>query len=143
MARMEDAIADLTRGNTTEVKVVLASVVAALACYQVFLMAVGYGRLRLRALEPGTASLVHRAIGGTIVVVTVTVAVMCVSYFEIEDKVAHVVAAIALLSVLAFKIVVVNWLHGLSRLLPVLGISVWALFVLTWATSAGDFLVDR
>jgi hypothetical protein len=56
MARMEDAIADLTRGNTTEVKVVLASVVAALACYQVFLMAVGYGRLRLRALEPGTGS---------------------------------------------------------------------------------------
>ena len=31
-----------TRGNVTEVKVVLASVVASLACYQVLLMAVGY-----------------------------------------------------------------------------------------------------
>jgi hypothetical protein len=31
---VEDLIADITRGNVTEVKVVLASVVLALACYQ-------------------------------------------------------------------------------------------------------------
>ena len=43
---MEDLVEDLTRGNVTEVKVVLASVVAALAVYQVVLMSVGYGKLR-------------------------------------------------------------------------------------------------
>jgi len=141
---MEEFFEEITRGNVTEVKVMLASVVAALACYQVFLMAVGYGKLRLRVLEAGPASLAHRAIGGTIVALTVTVALMCISYFEIEDDaMTHVVAAIALLAVLAFKIVVVRWWHGLSRLLPVLGLSVWVLFALTWATSAGDFLADR
>jgi hypothetical protein len=45
--------------------------------------------------------------------------------------------------VLGFKVVVVRWLHGLSRLLPVLGLSVWVLFAITVATSAGDFLVSR
>jgi hypothetical protein len=45
--------------------------------------------------------------------------------------------------VLAFKIAVVRWLHGLSRLLPVLGLSVWILFGITFGTSAGDFLVNR
>ena len=44
---MEELIEDLTRGNVTEVKVVLASIVAALAVNQVLLMAVGYGKLRL------------------------------------------------------------------------------------------------
>lgn len=37
----------VTRGNVTEVKVVLASIVTVLAAYQVTLMAVGYGKLRL------------------------------------------------------------------------------------------------
>ena len=81
--------------------------------------------------------------GDAIVAVTIVVAIMCVSYFELEDDyLLHVVSAIALLSVLALKIAVVRWGLGLSRLLPVLGVSVWALFALTWATSAGDFLGD-
>jgi hypothetical protein len=42
--------------------------------------------------------------------------------------------------VLALKIVVVRWWHSMGRFLPVLGLSVLALFALTWATSAGDFL---
>lgn len=141
---MEQLINDLTRGNVTEVKVVLASVVAALACYQVALMAVGYGRLRPRFLDPEPASRAHRAIGDGIVVITVMVATMCLSYFEIEDNAtAHVIAAIALLVVLAIKVAVVRWWHGLSRFLPVLGISVWTLFAITFATSAGDFLASR
>jgi hypothetical protein len=51
-----------------------------------------------------------------------------------------VIAAIALLVVLALKIVVVRWWHAMGRFLPVLGISVLTLFALTWVTSAGDFL---
>ena len=39
---MEDLIEELTRGNVTEVKVVLASVVLGLAVYQVLLAAVAY-----------------------------------------------------------------------------------------------------
>jgi Family of unknown function (DUF6529) len=141
---MEELITNLTRGNVTEVKVALASIVTALACYQVALMAVGYGKVRLRFLAADPASRAHRAIGDGIVVITVMVATMCISYFELEDDAtAHVIAAISLLVLLALKIVVIRWIHGLSRLLPAIGLAVWVLFAVTFATSAGDFLATR
>jgi hypothetical protein len=139
---MEELFETLTRGNVTEVKVVLASVVAALALYQVVLMAVGYGRLRPPFLDSGPASLAHRAIGDGIVVITLLVAIMCLTYFGFEDgeSAVHAVAGAALLVVLAVKVAVIRRWHGLSHLLPALGLSVLGLFLLTWATSAGDFL---
>ena len=139
---MEGFFETITRGNVTEVKVVLASVVMALAGYQVFLMAVGYGKLRLRFLEPGPATRAHRAIGGTIVVVSLLVAAMCLAYFELDETAAHAVVASALLAVLALKLVVVRRWHSAGRFLPLLGITVFVLFGLTWLTSAGDFLSD-
>lgn len=137
---MEDFFETVTRGNVTEVKVVLASVVGALAFYQVFLMAVGYGKLRLGFLRPAPASGAHRAIGDAIVVVSLVVAAMCLSYFELGENGAHVVAAVALIAVLAAKVVVVRRGGPASRLLPAMGISVLVLFIATWVTSAGDFL---
>lgn len=139
---MEGLVEDLTRGNVTEVKVVLASVVAALAVYQVCLMAVGYGRVRLRFLGAGPASTAHRAIGDAIVVVTVLVAAMCLSYFEWGEAGAHGIAGAALLAALALKVLVVRRGGRLQRLLPAIGIGVLVLFALTWATSAGDFLAE-
>jgi Family of unknown function (DUF6529) len=140
---VEDFFETLTRGNVTEVKVVLATVVAALAFYQVLLMAVGYEKLRPRFLAPRPASAAHRAIGDAIVVITALVALMCITYFGLEDEeLLHVVSASALLGVLALKILVLRRWHGLSRYLPVLGITVLCLFVLTWTTSAGSFLAD-
>jgi Family of unknown function (DUF6529) len=139
---VEGLVEDVTRGNVTEVKVVLASVVAALAIYQVSLMTVGYGKVRLRFLSAASASTAHRAIGDAIVVVTVIVALMCVSYFEWDEAGVHAVAGAALLALLAVKVAVVRRGGRLGRLLPVLGIGVFVLFALTWATSAGDFLAD-
>jgi hypothetical protein len=141
---METLIDDLTRGNATEVKVVLASIVAALAVYQVALMAVGYGKVRPRFLDGRPASLAHRAIGDALVVIVVAVAVMCVSYFEIEDDAAvHSVAAILLLVALAMKVGVVRGLPSLHRYLPALGLTIWVLIAIVFATSAGDFLWSR
>lgn len=144
---VEDLIESVARGNVTQVKVALASVVVALAVYQVLLMAVGYGKLRLPFLRPRAASLAHRAAGDTIVVVAVCVAIMCVSSFGFEDEdgeelraAAHVTAGSLLLVVLALKISVVRWLHRWGRFLPHLGLTVFVLFVVTWATSAGDYL---
>jgi hypothetical protein len=123
--------------------VVLASVALALAVYQLVLIAVAYGRITVPFLAWPPASRAHRAVGDTIVVLLVVTALMCVGYFGFEDDAAlHVVSAVALLVVLAVKIAVVRWWHGLNRLLPVLGISVWVLLALTWLTSAGDFLSD-
>jgi small-conductance mechanosensitive channel len=138
---VEDLIETLARGNPTEVKVILASVALGLAVYQLVLIAVGYGRLRPRFLAARPATRAHRAVGDTIAALLVVTAVMCVGYFGFEDDAAlHITVAIALLSVLALKVIVIRRWHAMGRFLPVLGISVWLLLALTWLTSAGDFL---
>ncbi len=145
---MEDFVEQLSRGNVEEVKVVLASVVAAPAIYQVLLMAVGYGKLRLPFLAARPASSTHRAVGDTIVVITLLIAFMCISYFGFEDgdsdeetrALLHATAGSALVAVLTFKVVVVRGLHGMGRFLPVIGLTVFALFMITWLSSAGDYL---
>jgi hypothetical protein len=137
---MEELIDDLTFGNVFEVKTVLASVAAALAMYQLVLIAVGYGKLRPRFLQSRTASFTHRASGDVIVVLVAIVALLCLAHFGFDDGGLHMVTGFALLVVLAFKIAVIRWWHGLGRLLPILGTSVFVLLALTWLTSAGHFL---
>jgi hypothetical protein len=137
---MEDLIEDLTRGNVAEVKLVLAAVAASLGVYQLALMAVGYGKLRLPVLSARAASASHRAIGDTILVLAVLVATACIAFFGFEDDYTlHVVAGIGVLVVLALKVAVLRWFHGLGRLLPVLGLSVFALLALTFATSVSMY----
>lgn len=149
---MEDLIEQVARGNVTEVKVVLASVIVALAVVQVFLMAVGYGKLSPPFLKARAASFTHRAVGDTLLVLTLVVTWMCVGYFGISDGIeharpgeglraaVHVVSALALLAVLTLKVIVVRWWHSLGRFLPHFGLTVFSLFVVVWASSAGDYL---
>jgi Family of unknown function (DUF6529) len=137
---VETLIEDLARGNVAEVKVVLASVAAALAVYQLALAAVAYGRLRPRLLDSAVASWVHRASGDAILLLVATTAIACVSYYGFEDGGLHAVAACALLALLALKVVAVRLGGQLSRLLPLLGLSLFAALAVTWLTSAGDFL---
>lgn len=137
---MEQLIDDVTRGNVTEVKVVLASVILALALYQLLLAAVAYGWVRLPFLESETASWTHRASGDAIVILAILVATACLSYYGFEDGGAHAVFGCALLVLLAIKILVVRAGGRVSRLLPIVGASIFLLFGLTWLTSAGDFL---
>lgn len=148
---MEELVEDLANGNVTEVKVALASVIVVLAVYQVVMMAVGYGKVRLPFLAPKPASAAHRAVGDTIAFITIFVAFMCIGYFEISDGIEHaddgettrvaihVGAALALLAVLALKIFVVRRGKRSGRYLPLLGLTVFGLFVVTWVTSAGDY----
>jgi Family of unknown function (DUF6529) len=138
---MAQLIDDLTFGNVYEVKTVLASVAAALAVYQLVLIAVGYGKLRPRFLASPAASFTHRASGDVILVLVVVVALACLTHFGFEDDGGlHAVTGALLLVVLALKIAVLRWWHGLGRLLPVLGSAVFVLLALTWLTSAGHFL---
>jgi hypothetical protein len=145
---MEDFVETLTRDNVSEVKVVLASIVTALAVYQVLLMVVGYGKVWLPFLKPKAASFTHRASGDTIVLITLLVALMCISYFgwddsshsDDESSSLHAIAGVLLLGVLGLKIVVIRWWHRMGRYLPVLGVAVLALFLVTWFGSAGNYL---
>ena len=139
---MEELLLRVTRGNVSEVKIVLASVVALLAVWQVALMAVGYGKLRLPFLKPLPASRAHRAIGDSIVVVTAVVASMCIVYFGFDDDgTLHIVFALALIAVLAFKIAVIRGLRRFDHLLPALGISVFLLFWATWFSAAAEHVL--
>lgn len=139
---MGDLVENLTNGNVTEVKVILASVALALAVYQVILISVGYGKVRPAFLTPPSASFAHRAVGGTIATLLVVTAAMCVSYFGFEENGAHIAAAMALLTVLAVKVAIIRRWHALGRFLPVLGALVLLLLGITWLTSAGEFLAD-
>lgn len=141
---MGGLISDLARGNVTEVKVVLASVVTALAGYQVVLMSIGWGKVKVPFLKAPPASFAHRAIGDAIVAITLVIAFMCVGYFGFDDDGAfHAVTGALLLAVLAFKIMVIRRWHSLSRLLPLLGTLVLVLFVVTWVSSAGGALAGE
>lgn len=149
---MEDLVETMTRGNVPQVKTVLTSVVAALAVYQVAMMAVGYGKVKVPFLKPRAATFAHRSVGDAIFPVTVLVGWMCWAYFGVEDGIdhaaddesaraaLHVIAGTLLIAVLVLKIIVVRWWKGLDRYLPHLGLTVFALFALTWVTSAGDYL---
>ncbi|HEX8645203.1 MAG TPA: DUF6529 family protein [Allosphingosinicella sp.] len=139
---MEDGIEWIAGGRVLEVKILLASIVAALAFYQVALMAVGYGKVPLPFLKPVAAGRAHRAIGDAILVVTLFIAVLCLSYFEIDDDTAlHAFFGSALLLALAAKVAVVRrWLPG-DRYLPWLGVTVLVLFAGAWATSAARHLL--
>lgn len=137
---MEHLIEDLTRGNVTEVKVVLATVILALAAYQLLLAATAYGWLRLPFLSAHSASWTHRASGDAILVLTAVVATMCVAFYGFEEGGAHAVAACVLIGLLATKVLIVRLGGRLGRLLPIVGVSVLLAFALTWLTSAGDFL---
>ena len=135
-----ERVQDLVRGNPTEVKVVLASVATALAVYQVVLAAIFYRNLRPAFPDAAPAAFTQRASGDTIAVLLIVVAIMCLSYFELEDSAFHAVTGFLLLVVLAIKVVVIRWWHAAGRFLPVLGISVFVLLAATWASTAGAFL---
>lgn len=137
---MEQPIEDLMRGNVAEVKVVLATVVVALAVYQVLLAATAYGWLKPPFLSAASASWAHRASGDAILVLTVVVAATCISFYGFGEGGAHTVAGCVLLGLIGTKVLAVRLGGSLGRLLPVLGVSVLVAFAVTWLTSAGDFL---
>jgi hypothetical protein len=138
---VEDFVEHLTRGNPGSVKSVLASVVLALASYQVILAAIGYRKLPIIDAKP--AFFTHRASGDTIAVLLVLVALMCVGVFGFEDDYAlHAVAGIAAVAVLALKVAVLRTGAG-GRFLPVLGITLFVALAVTWFTVTPDFLAGE
>lgn len=152
---MDDFVDGVTRGNVSQVKTVLASLVLALAAYQVLLMAVGYGKIRVSFLKPKAAAFTHRAVGDAAVAVGLFVAFLCYSYFGVGDGIEHsrgeetaratihVVAGSMFVVAVAAKVIVVRWYRQLDRFLPAIGLTLFALFSIAWLTSAGNYLWAR
>ena len=138
---MEDFVENITRGNPGSVKVVLTSVILALASYQLILAAIGYRKLPVA--DAPSAFFTHRASGDAIVVLFVLVALACVGVFGFEDDYAlHGWAGMAAAVVVAVKVGVVRTGVG-SRALPYLGVTLFALLAVTWLTVTPDFLAGE
>ncbi|HYF22208.1 MAG TPA: DUF6529 family protein [Caulobacteraceae bacterium] len=139
---MQTFIEAVTLGHVSEVKVVLASALAAAAVWQAALMAVGWGAVRVPFLQVRPAAKAHRALGDAIVVVALVVSALCLGYFgvEAEESDAHAPVALALLGVLAVKIAVVRGPPRFGFLLPPLGVAALVLFIAAWATAAAPYL---
>jgi hypothetical protein len=138
---VEDFVENLTRGNPGSVKAVLASVVLALACYQLILAAIGYRKLPV--IEARTAFFTHRASGDAIAVLFVLIALACLAVFGFEDDYAlHGWAGIAAAAVLLVKVAVVRSGRG-GRALPYLGVTLFTLLAVTWFTVTPDFLAGE
>jgi hypothetical protein len=136
---MDRLFIELTNNRVPEVKVVLSAVVVALAAYQIALIAVGYGKVRLPFLSSRSASFTHRTMGDAIVPVALFVAVACLTYFDeaFEEAALHGILGVLLFAALALKIAVLRWWKSLDRFLPLLGSGVFVLFVLTTITAFG------
>ena len=138
---MENTVIELTRGNPGSIKTVLASVILALAVYQLLLAAIGYRTLPVG--KPGPAFFTHRASGDMVAVLIVVVALMCLAVFGFEgDYALHIGAALGALAVLAVKIFVVRSGKG-GQFLPYLGTLLFLLLAVTWFTVAPDFLAGE
>jgi hypothetical protein len=138
---VEELVENITRGNPGSVKSVLASVILALAAYQLILAAIGYRKLPVIEAQP--AFLTHRASGDVIAVLLVLVALACLAVFGLEDDyVLHGAAGIGAVAVLFIKVCVVRTGIG-SRYLPLLGITLFTLLALTWFTVTPDFLAGE
>lgn len=149
---MEDLVDTITRGNVPQVKTVLTTIITALAVYQVAMMAVGWGWVKVPFLQRRAASFAHRSVGDVIVPILLLVGWMCYAYYGFGDgpdhaydeeetrATIHAWAGAALIAVLALKIVTVRWWRSLNRFLPHFGLTVFTLLVVTWVTSAGDYL---
>jgi hypothetical protein len=149
---MEEFVDGITRGNVSQVKTVLASIVLVLAAYQVLLMAVGYGKIRVPFLKPKAAAFTHRAVGDAAVAVGIFVAFLCWSYFGVGDGIEHargeettratihVVAGSSFVAAVVAKVIVVRWARRLGRFIPAIGLTLFALFSIAWLTSAANYL---
>lgn len=144
---MEDLFDRLTQGNVTTVKTVLASAIMAVAVYQVLLMLVGFGKVRVRWLRSGSASFAHRAIGDATLLIAFFVALLCLTYFDLDDGddqtrlLIHAIAGSVTLGLFVLKVIVVQWGTTSRRFLPVVGSALFASLAVTWFTSAGETVV--
>ena len=135
---MEDFVGNLARGNPASVKTVLASVVLALAAYQLILAAIGYRKLPIIEAQP--AFFTHRASGHVIAILFALVALACLAVFGFEDDYRlHGLAGIGAVGVLVLKVSLIR--SGKAGwALPYLGLTLFTLIAITWFTVTPEFL---
>jgi len=135
---------DATGGNLLLWKVVLMSVVFALAGLQVAMAARFWGRSLVLSLSPGTAVKVHRYSGRLALTLAVIVALTCIvgpAGPLTPARVAwHTVLGIFVFVVLAVKFLLIKVLRQGDNMLPLIGSLLFLTFGALWFTTVADYV---
>ncbi|TMK82223.1 MAG: hypothetical protein E6G57_17550 [Actinobacteria bacterium] len=138
---------DITGGHLLLWKVMVTSVVFALAGLQVAMAARFWGRPFLVALSPGTAVRVHRVSGRLALTLGVLVALTCIvgpaGPLSPTRVALHSIFGILVFTVLAVKFLLLKVLRQGDSVLPLIGSLLFLAFGAIWATSVADYVAAK
>ncbi len=134
----------VTGGNLLLWKVILATIVFALAGLQVFMAARFWGVTQTPRISSGTAERIHRVNGRVALPLAVLVALTCLAGpagpTTPTRVLLHSIFGTALFVVLAAKFTILRVLRRGDRWLPYLGGTLFLLFGGLWATSVFQYV---
>ena len=138
---------DVTGGHLLLWKVVVTSVVLALAGLQVAVAARFWGRPSLIAVSPGTAVRIHRTSGRLALTLGVLVAVTCLAGpagpLSPTRVALHSIFGILVFAILTAKFLVLKVLRSGGNALPFIGSALFLTFGAIWATSVADYVASK
>jgi uncharacterized protein DUF6529 len=138
---------DITGGHLLLWKVVVTSIVFALAGLQVAMAARFWGRPFLVSVSPGTAVRVHRMSGRLALTLGVLVALTCIvgpaGPLSPTRVALHSVFGILVFAVLTAKFLVIKVLRQGDNVLPLIGSILFLAFGAIWATSVADYVAAK
>ena len=144
---MIDFLNDITGGNLLLWKVVLTSIVFALAGLQVAMAGRFWGGPFLFAVSPGTAVRVHRISGRLALTLGVIVALTCIAGpagpLSPTRVALHSIFGILVFTVLAVKFLLIKVLRQGDSVLPLIGSLLFLSFGAIWATSVADYVAAK
>jgi hypothetical protein len=138
---------DATGGHLLLWKVVLTSIVLALAGLQVAAAARFWGRPSLLAVSPGTAVRIHRTSGRLALTLGVIVALTCIvgpaGPLSPTRVALHSIFGILVFVILTAKFLVLKVLRTGGDALPFIGSALFLAFGAIWATSVADYVASK
>lgn len=138
---------DATGGHLLLWKVVVTSVVLALAGLQLAVAARFWGRPSLIAVSPGAAVRIHRTSGRVALTLGVIVALTCIAGpagpLSPTRVALHSIFGILVFAILAAKFLVLKVLRSGGNTLPFIGSALFITFGVIWATSVADYVAAK
>jgi len=138
---------DVTGGHLLLWKVLVTSVVVALAGLQVAVAARFWGRPSLIAVSPGTAVRIHRTSGRIALTLGVIVALTCIAGpagpLSPTRVALHSIFGILVFAILTAKFLVLKVLRSGGNALPYIGSALFITFGAIWATSVADYVAAK
>jgi hypothetical protein len=138
---------DATGGHLLAWKVVVATVVFALAGLQVLTAARFWTNAAFVGISSGLAVRIHRVSGRAALILAVAVGLACLvgpaGPVSPTRVLLHSIFGTLLFGVLAFKFGLLKMVRRGERYIPIAGITLFLIFGAIWATSVADYVTAR